>query len=185
MPSELVALFDWVVIVGASAKWREDAASKRKDFRNTNYNLDIKGAQHDTIKHSIISTRNTHPLQPVYQSLDGGGEVLEPCVQPLIPANIVASPTLRSTKTSLSMSTDKLGFSLGGDTLGPSNSGRMPSSNSAGNIFSGPPVGSVGSNSGRMASFSPTASSATKSASMSFASKFNDTSAGVAGGSIG
>ena len=189
---------------GASTKWREEIASQRKDFRNTNYNLDIQGAQHDTIKHSITSTRNTHPLQPVYQSLDGSGEVLEPCIQPLIPMTMVQSTTIRTMKLSQSiMQGDTGGFSLshgneintsakrGGmstpltptQTQGRALPPQSPSNNApAANVFNafGTNGSSMGFGSGRgtgVMPFSPkpaTASASGPSSSLSFATKFND-----------
>jgi hypothetical protein len=86
-------------IAGASSLAHLEKMSKRKDFNVTNYNVDIEGAQHDTIRHSIRSTRRTHPLQPVYESLDGGGEVLTPCTGPLIQPSFINTPTLRMSKS--------------------------------------------------------------------------------------
>lgn len=62
---------------------------QRREFRNTNYIGDINGSGADSVKHSIITKRELHPLQPVYQSLDGQGEVLRGCIEPLVPADCV------------------------------------------------------------------------------------------------
>ena len=62
---------------------------QRREFRNTNYIADIQGSGADSVKHSIVTKREMHPLQPVYQSLDGGGEALEGPIQPLIPKDCV------------------------------------------------------------------------------------------------
>lgn len=62
--------------------------SKRTEFRNTNYLGDIKGAQADSVKHSIVTQRLTNPLQPVYQALDPG-EVIYGPIKPLIPSELV------------------------------------------------------------------------------------------------
>lgn len=62
---------------------------KRREFRNTNYIGDIQGANADSVKHSITTRREVHPLQPVYQSLDGEGDVLPGPIEPLIPKDCV------------------------------------------------------------------------------------------------
>jgi len=80
-------------ITGATAGWHTFTG---KEVRNINFIADIKGAQADTIKHSIITTRSTHPLLPVYQALDDG-EPLLPLNKPLIPASLVKVATLTST----------------------------------------------------------------------------------------
>lgn len=62
--------------------------SKRTEFRNTNYLGDIIGAQADSIKHSIRTTRVTNPLQPVYQALDYGDVICGP-IDPLVPVDLI------------------------------------------------------------------------------------------------
>jgi hypothetical protein len=67
---------------------------RRREYRNTNFVLDIEGAQADT----LIQKRNrgTNPLLPVYASLDAG-EVLEMPVTCLVPADLVVSPAFKPT----------------------------------------------------------------------------------------
>lgn len=65
----------------------------RREIKNTNYIADIKGSAADSIKHSIRTTRNINPLQPIYQSLDPN-ELLLPVIQPLVPPELVTVPTL-------------------------------------------------------------------------------------------
>ena len=48
----------------------------------------------DTLKHTITTKRETHPLQPVYQDLDSGAP-LAPIVAPLLPASIITRPSVR------------------------------------------------------------------------------------------
>jgi hypothetical protein len=55
--------------------------------------VDIEGAQADTLKRCLHTKRSTNPLYPVYKSLDGG-EPLEPLLKPLIPASAIVKPTL-------------------------------------------------------------------------------------------
>lgn len=54
-------------ISGAEAGSRYTSSFERTEVRNTNNISDIAGAHADSIKHSIVSTRQTNPLQPVYQ----------------------------------------------------------------------------------------------------------------------
>mmetsp|Transcript_79432 Transcript_79432/g.158604 ORF Transcript_79432/g.158604 Transcript_79432/m.158604 type:complete len:570 (+) Transcript_79432:39-1748(+) len=55
---------------------------QRRHFRNTNFVGDIRGAQADTVKHSIVTERVVNPLNPVYDSLDG--DRLKPPLTPNI-----------------------------------------------------------------------------------------------------
>jgi len=80
-------------ITGAMADTRYASPFVRREYRNTNYLEDITGAKADTIKHSIVTTRQTHPLQPIYQALDQD-EMLLPIIPPVIPAEMVKIPTL-------------------------------------------------------------------------------------------
>ncbi len=80
-------------ITGAVADTRYADPFPRREYKNTNYIGDISGSHADSIKHSIVTKRNTHPLQPVYQSLDPG-ELLLPLIPPLIPPELVKMPTL-------------------------------------------------------------------------------------------
>mmetsp|Transcript_8966 Transcript_8966/g.9719 ORF Transcript_8966/g.9719 Transcript_8966/m.9719 type:complete len:445 (-) Transcript_8966:109-1443(-) len=80
-------------IKGALADTRHNDRFERKELKNTNFIGDIPGAHADSIKHSIVTTRNTHPLQPVYQALDPGEKLL-PLIPPLIPAELIRVPTL-------------------------------------------------------------------------------------------
>lgn len=68
----------------------------RKDFKNTNYIGDIIGAQADTKKTTFHTTRQTNPLQPVYQSLDrdhqGDSWICGP-VESLVPEKLVVRDT--------------------------------------------------------------------------------------------
>ena len=65
---------------------------RRREFRNTNFLDDIPGAHSDTIKHSIVTRRSTNPLDPHYQSLDGGVRLKGPN-DPLIPPNLIDTKT--------------------------------------------------------------------------------------------
>ena len=80
-------------ILGARPGWKP-TDFPRREFKNTNYLGDIPGAQADSIKHSIITKRETHPLVPVYQALDGYGELLEPLIPPLLPPSMIKVPTV-------------------------------------------------------------------------------------------
>jgi len=80
-------------ILGATSGWKP-TDFPRREYKNTNYLGDIPGAQADSIKHSIITKRETHPLVPVYQSLDGYGELLEPLIPPLLPPSMIKVPTV-------------------------------------------------------------------------------------------
>ena len=77
-------------IAGAYQGWNR---MERREVKNTNTTQDIEGAQADTVKHSITSNRLTHPLVPLYQSLDDGSPLM-PLNKPLIPSSIVKVPTL-------------------------------------------------------------------------------------------
>lgn len=61
----------------------------RREFRNTNFIGDIDGSSADSVKHSITTKRELNPLQPIYPSLDGHGEVLKGCVEPLVPPDCI------------------------------------------------------------------------------------------------
>jgi hypothetical protein len=78
-------------IAGATPGWRKTLLPRR-EYRNTNYIGDIKGANSDSIKKGIVTKREVHPLTPVYQSLDPG-ELLLPLIPPLIPPPMVEIPT--------------------------------------------------------------------------------------------
>lgn len=80
-------------ITGATSDTRYASPFPRREYRNTNFIGDIEGSHADSIKHSIRTNRTTHPLQPVYQSLDPG-EMLLPLIPPLIPPELVKVPTL-------------------------------------------------------------------------------------------
>ena len=73
----------------------------RRDYRRTNYIEDIEGAQADTIKHGVVSKRDTNPLLPTYQALDGG-EYLDNPVTPLIPPSMTHQPTFRPSRPEVS-----------------------------------------------------------------------------------
>lgn len=81
-------------IAGAYQGW-EPSGMVRREYKVTNVINDIQGAQADTIKHSITTNRETHPLNPVYQSLDGYGQQLPNPVQPLVPVPLVKNATIR------------------------------------------------------------------------------------------
>ena len=81
-------------IQGAYPGWASGSKIERREFKNTNFVQDIEGAQADTIKHSITTTRITHPLDKVYQSLDG--DLLVAHVVSLLPPSLVTKPTLRN-----------------------------------------------------------------------------------------
>jgi hypothetical protein len=80
-------------ITGATSDTRYASPFPRREFHNTTFIGDFEGPHADSIKHSIRTNRTTHPLQPVYQSLDTG-EILLPLIPPLIPPEIVKIPTL-------------------------------------------------------------------------------------------
>ena len=79
-------------IDGARPGWGH---RERTEFRNLTSTMDIEGAQADTIKQSITTKRFTNCLTPVYQSLDGDGP-LYPLIRPIMPADLISEPTLRS-----------------------------------------------------------------------------------------
>ena len=79
-------------IAGATPGW-VDVKFERREVRNINFIQDIEGAQADSIKHSIVTNRQSNPLEPVYQSLDPG-ELLQPLIPPLIPPSMVKVPTV-------------------------------------------------------------------------------------------
>jgi len=85
-------------IPGAYPGWKAEKAPRR-DFRNTNFLDDIPGARADTIRPGIVTQRQVNPLQPVYQSLDPG-ELIEPPLRPLVPADMVKMPTIPPRRTS-------------------------------------------------------------------------------------
>ena len=77
-------------IVGATPGRIKEKNMVRREYRNIMNTSDVEGAQADTVKHSIASTRITCPLSPVYKGLDYG-QPLEPIIKPLID-----SATMRS-----------------------------------------------------------------------------------------
>lgn len=79
-------------ITGAAPGFK-DTKFVRREIRNINYIADIEGAHADSIKHSVVTNRQSNPLAPVYQSLDHG-ELLQPVVPPLIPPSMVKVPTV-------------------------------------------------------------------------------------------
>ena len=70
-------------IEGATPGKLKEKKFTRRELRNIMSTADIVGAQADTVLHAIVSTRNTCPLSPTYQSLNYG-EPLEPIIKPLI-----------------------------------------------------------------------------------------------------
>lgn len=72
-------------IVGATPGKLKDLRFKKKEYRNIMSTQDVVGAQADTVKHSITSTRITCPLSPVYRGLNHG-EPIGPITAPLIDA---------------------------------------------------------------------------------------------------
>lgn len=66
----------------------------RREVKNTNFIQDIDGAQVDSVKHSIVTNRITNPLQPIYQCLDDGKDLL-PLIPPLIPEQLIKFPQLK------------------------------------------------------------------------------------------
>lgn len=71
--------------------------TRRKDFRETNYTQDIKGAQHDTVHWKLRTNRVVDPLDPQYVGLDGVplDDALYRCPTPPNPTSI---PPVRSTE---------------------------------------------------------------------------------------
>ena len=78
----------------ASRHWQPHM---RREFRNLTSTQDIEGAQADTVIHSIVTKRETNPLQPTYQGLDKR-TLLEPPVLPLMPPSIITRPTIKPSK---------------------------------------------------------------------------------------
>lgn len=78
-------------IAGAYPGWTK-GGMERREFKNTNITTDIEGAQADTIKHSMVTNRCTHPLDKTYVSLDG--DLLVSPVVSLLPASLIKKPTL-------------------------------------------------------------------------------------------
>jgi hypothetical protein len=79
-------------IPGAYSGWK---TRERTELRNLTSTMDIQGAQADTIIHNIITTREINPNQPVYQSLDGGNQMLHNLNEPLMPPRLITTPTLK------------------------------------------------------------------------------------------
>jgi hypothetical protein len=165
-------------IAGASATWRKEQMSKRRDFTQTNFNLDIKGAQHDTIVHSIKSTRDTNPLQPVYQSLDGNGETLVPCVMPLIQPSLVTVPTLRTSKSEVCLPSQSVS---GRNTVASRQPGSSGFGDVASNNWSSPSVLSPKYSPKPATGPSVFMASGQSPSSRSFATKFDSSQSGPFG----
>eukprot|EP01032_Pedospumella_encystans_P031072 gene31072-35066_t len=53
-------------ITGATPGFK-DTRFERREIRNINYIADIEGAHADSIKHSIVTNRQSNPMAPVYQ----------------------------------------------------------------------------------------------------------------------
>lgn len=71
---------------------------QRREIRNILLTADVVGAQADTVKKTVQTTRRTCPLSPTYQSLDWGAP-LPPVVSPLIdPLQLSMIPSLRFLK---------------------------------------------------------------------------------------
>ena len=92
-------------IKGATAKLTEQLHSTRREFRHTNFLGDIEGAQHDSIKNSIVTERTTNPLNPIYKSLDDGNPIRGP-LDSLIPPEIIKVPTIFQKKITASSNTN-------------------------------------------------------------------------------
>lgn len=93
-------------IPGAYSGWKPDDIVRR-DYRNTNFIGDIEGSNADSIKHSIVTKRQSNPLVPVYQSLDPG-ELLAPLIPPLIPPDLIKVPTVPIRKSNETRGTFRL-----------------------------------------------------------------------------
>ena len=104
-------------ITGAQADSRYADPFPRREFRNTNYIGDIEGSHADSIRPGIKTNRQTHPLQPVYQSLDPG-ELLLPLIPPLIPPEMVKVPTLPAVHSTKNLSRPKTDPDLMSTTWG-------------------------------------------------------------------
>lgn len=94
-------------ISGATARSADEMFQSRREFRNTNFLGDINGAQADSIKHSIITKRQTNPLNPNYPSLDDGVPLAAP-VTSLIPPEIVRIPTVFHNKLAEKLATPEV-----------------------------------------------------------------------------
>ena len=81
-------------VPGATSKFADHNVRPRKEFRNLTSTLDIEGAQADTLKHSMVTKRETNPLNPIYPSLDGGRPIYN-VIEPLLPAEVVKKPLIR------------------------------------------------------------------------------------------
>jgi hypothetical protein len=66
--------------------------SMRKEFKNTNFIHDIEGTRADSGKKTMVTTRCSNPLQPVYQSLDGDSLIGGP-VDSLVPFYLIDTNT--------------------------------------------------------------------------------------------
>ena len=82
-------------IPGATSKFAPQNVRPRREIRNITSTEDIQGAQADTLKHSMQTKRVTNPLNPVYQSLDGG-EPLHNVIEPLLPVEIIKKPMIKA-----------------------------------------------------------------------------------------
>lgn len=101
---------------------------QRREFRNTNFIGDIEGAASDTIKHSIITNRCTHPLMPTYQGLDPGS-VLPVHMSPLVPGDVYSAPNVRFLGSKEKKATRGPETMTGQDTLDAfASSGKMDAS---------------------------------------------------------
>jgi hypothetical protein len=72
-------------IPGATPGWIEEVKQVRQ-VRDLTSTQDIEGAQADTFKRVLVTKRITDPIVPFYQSLDGGGQLLVPPHEPLLPS---------------------------------------------------------------------------------------------------
>lgn len=126
-------------ITGAISDTRYASPFPRREFHNTNSICD--GSHADSIKHSIRTNRTTHPLQPVYQSLDTG-EILLPLIPHLIPPQIVKIPTLlalnreKSAQVSLSKSQSS-SHQVCGNSDGYHETGNFGATDTWGNVSAG------------------------------------------------
>ena len=99
----------------------------RREVKNITSCSDIEGAQADTLIKSIVTKRETNPLVPIYQALDKN-QLLEPCIQPLLPAGYISKPTLKISKGNNSNNTKDDGRSSSGNIIAPTPNNPNPTS---------------------------------------------------------
>lgn len=75
----------------SGAQVKESRAKSLRHPRDSISIQDIDGAQANTLKRTIVSSRCSDPVCPTYKSLDGNGILEEPPHKPMIPSHIMAT----------------------------------------------------------------------------------------------